>query len=225
VADALSRLPSREDQSANDASEHRSPPYDPYDDEAAYEFTIQVDDDELLECFQNFPVLELDEPFPLDYNHIAAAQAADNYLQQLLIHQPDCYFPQQLAPETSLVVYQSKPNDPWKICIPTVMLQDVIKLYHLSLNHVGMTRLHDSMALYFYHPRLRSSVEAFVRTCNACQRHKITTHHYTELPPRDAQVSPWREVAVDLVGPWDIEIHGTTFKLQALTIIDTVTNY
>jgi transposase InsO family protein len=46
-----------------------------------------------------------------------------------------------------------------------------------------------------------------------------------ELPPRDAQVSPWREVAVDLVGPWDIEIHGTTFKLQALTIIDTVTNY
>jgi RNase H-like domain found in reverse transcriptase len=29
VADSLSRLPSREEQSANDASEHRSPPYDP----------------------------------------------------------------------------------------------------------------------------------------------------------------------------------------------------
>jgi RNase H-like domain found in reverse transcriptase/Integrase zinc binding domain len=183
VADALSRLPYREEQSANNALEHRSPLYDPYDDEAAYAFTTQVDDDELLECFLNFPVLELDKPFPLDYNHFAAAQAADNDLQQLLFQQPNRYFPPQLAPEMSLVVYPSKPNDPWKICLPTAMLQDVIKLYHLSLNHVGMTRLHDSMALYFYHPRLRSSVEAFVCTCDACQRDNITTHQYKELPP------------------------------------------
>ena len=36
---------------------------------------------------------------------------------------------------------------------------------------------------------------------------------------------PWHEVAVDLVGPWTIKLHGQGLKFSALTSIDTVTNY
>jgi hypothetical protein len=36
---------------------------------------------------------------------------------------------------------------------------------------------------------------------------------------------PWADIAVDLIGPWKATIHGHDLSFQALTIIDTVTNY
>ena len=35
---------------------------------------------------------------------------------------------------------------------------------------------------------------------------------------------PWDEVAVDLIGPWSIEIHDEQVEFKALTCIDMVTN-
>ena len=36
---------------------------------------------------------------------------------------------------------------------------------------------------------------------------------------------PWAEVAVDLIGPWNVKIRGTTTReVFALTIIDTTSN-
>ena len=45
-----------------------------------------------------------------------------------------------------------------------------------------------------------------------------------QLPPRDALITPWFEVAVDLIGPWNVTISSRVFTFQALTCIDTVTN-
>ena len=47
---------------------------------------------------------------------------------------------------------------------------------------------------------------------------------YGKLPPRNPQVVPWDEVAVDLIGPWKIEVNGREFIFLALTCIDPVTN-
>jgi len=54
--------------------------------------------------------------------------------------------------------------------------------------------------------------------------HKSTTKEYGHLPPRVAGVFPWRTVAVDLIGPWKIEINGKELEFNALTCIDPVTN-
>ena len=35
---------------------------------------------------------------------------------------------------------------------------------------------------------------------------------------------PWSEVAVDLIGPWTININGEDIQFRAITFIDTVTN-
>ena len=35
---------------------------------------------------------------------------------------------------------------------------------------------------------------------------------------------PWREVAVDLIGPWQLQIANQDFEFSALTMIDMVTN-
>jgi hypothetical protein len=47
---------------------------------------------------------------------------------------------------------------------------------------------------------------------------------YGYLPPREALVAPWIEVAVDLIGPWQVNIATRILLFQALTCIDTVTN-
>jgi len=38
-------------------------------------------------------------------------------------------------------------------------------------------------------------------------------------------LAPWQEVAVDLIGPWSIEVNGNTLTFNALTMIDTVSNW
>lgn len=45
------------------------------------------------------------------------------------------------------------------------------------------------------------------------------------MPPREALLCPWREIACDLIGPWTIEVMGQKLRFRALTIIDTVTNW
>ena len=47
---------------------------------------------------------------------------------------------------------------------------------------------------------------------------------YGQLAPREARFQPWYEVAIDTIGPWEIEINGGVHKFYALTMIDTVTN-
>jgi hypothetical protein len=45
-----------------------------------------------------------------------------------------------------------------------------------------------------------------------------------ELPPREAGILPWNEVAMDLIGPWTLNIQGAEVKFNALTCIDPASN-
>jgi hypothetical protein len=42
-----------------------------------------------------------------------------------------------------------------------------------------------------------------------------------KLPPG---LLPWSEIAVDMIGPWTLEVSNRTEKFSALTIINLVTN-
>ena len=65
-----------------------------------------------------------------------------------------------------------------------------------------------------------------MHSCETCQKTKVVGQGYGHHTPREAQVRPWYEIAVDLVGTWilhDEDGNGNAFS--ALTIMDTVTNY
>ena len=53
---------------------------------------------------------------------------------------------------------------------------------------------------------------------------KAVGRGHGHLAPREAALTPWRNVAVDLIGPWEINCAGHVLKYNALTIIDMVTN-
>jgi transposase InsO family protein len=59
---------------------------------------------------------------------------------------------------------------------------------------------------------------------NNCQKYKNVQRGHGETAPREAGLLPWSEIAVDMIGPWTVEVSNRTEKFSALTIIRLVTN-
>ena len=56
--------------------------------------------------------------------------------------------------------------------------------------------------MHFFHPHLKQQCEREVKRCDLCQRHKQVGRGHGELASREVALLPWRNVAVDLIGPW-----------------------
>jgi hypothetical protein len=100
---------------------------------------MAIDDSDLLDCFVNLPFSQ-GVPFVPSYNIIRDAQVGDARLTALRDKKPDSIINQQLAPDISLACYIPAPDQPWKIYLPSSLLDDTILWYHLVLGHIGMCR-------------------------------------------------------------------------------------
>ena len=78
-----------------------------------------------------------------------------------------------------------------------------------------MTRLYNTISVHFYHTTLKCRIESIIQSCDVCQRTKLSGLGYGQLPPHDALIAPWFEVAVDLIGPWNVTISSRVFTFQA----------
>jgi hypothetical protein len=234
LADSLSRLPRHGGMENSGPSQAESPIHNRMrnivGDDRQYEhsFSVLMDDDEIQHCFLNFPDVDSVRPFALDYQDLASSQTADPVLQHRLRNQPNKYSYQTFGTQsTRLLAYRAKPEDHWRICLPTSKLNTIISFYHKALGHAGSSRIYQTISMHFHNPELADSIRQYVRRCNACQRFKRTQVQYSKLPPREADAVPWNTVAVDLIGPWPWidPITGVEHQFNALTIIDVVTNY
>jgi transposase InsO family protein len=66
-------------------------------------------------------------------------------------------------------------------------------------------------------------IDAYVHSCDACQRYKDRGRGQGSLPPREVVSVPFEEIATDLIDPWSIEIDSQFLQIQVLTIVDTAT--
>jgi transposase InsO family protein len=82
----------------------------------------------------------------------------------------------------------------------------------------------DTMSETFYNPDLCPRIEATIKPCEHCQKYKNVQHGHGETAPREAGLLPWSEIAMDMIGPWTLEVGDRTEKFSARTIIDLVTN-
>ena len=237
LADMLSRLPFSERQDTvasiknpqdlyRDAElfKARTQEYDPLDpiSNSLSMMAIESSDD-LVHCFAHLPD-QSGIPFQLDFGTIAQAQERDAALTALKAKFPLQYVDRLLATDTNVCCHTTKPDDPLRIYLPDELLENSVRWYHLALSHVGSNRLFDTMSMHFYNKNLNSVIEKVVSTCDTCQRYKTVGRQHGELAPREAALIPWQEVAVDLIGPWTLNVAGQELKFLALTIIDTVTN-
>ena len=214
LADTFSRLPSK-----NIVVDH--PKNAKYKDQADNFFSI-IDDDDLLETYLNLPAPNVKNPLNMKYIH--ENQAVDARLNQRRQQHPDQY-PIKTIDNLPIICYRetiTAPQNNWKICIPTTLIEELIEWFHLLLGHAGATKLYHSIRPMFYHPHLKRVIDNF--KCDVCQRHKLQGPGYGLLPPRTARFAPWEEVHIDLVGPWPVKVGDKELMFQALTCIDPVTN-
>ena len=101
-----------------------------------------------------------------------------------------------------LVCYVTTQGEPWCIAIPDTLLDSIINCYHQILSHIGITRLYHTISVHFYHKSLKNRIETFIQSCDFCQQTKLPGIGYGQLPPQDALIAQWFEVAIDLIGPW-----------------------
>jgi len=69
---------------------------------------------------------------------------------------------------------------------------------------------------------MRKHIDRF--NCDYCKKNKLEGRGFGLLPEREVRSIPFEECAVDLIGPWTIQVRGNPYEFNALTVIDTVTN-
>ena len=242
VADTLSRLDRKENISPivgkNDA------PCSDIKDDALDNFYSVYDDSEIAEvfmsgmnpkdnlsnlvkehdCFLNLAETELDQ-HPLNLENIKELQDADEGLQKLKDKHPNLYFLKDINQTQNVLCYVRAGKDKdksWKIVLPDKLLKSTIKWFHIVTGHSGWNRLYMTISARYYNPALKTEVRRF--RCAACQKHKLPGKGYGLLPERELKEQPFDEVAVDLIGPWEVKVGNKQCVFKALTIIDPVTN-
>jgi hypothetical protein len=74
----------------------------------------------------------------------------------------------------------------------------------------------------YYHRDIQLLVDKF--HSKICQRNKLNGTGYGLFPERKVCSIPFKECAVDLIGPWIIQVCNKPYEFNALTLIDTVSN-
>lgn len=71
---------------------------------------------------------------------------------------------------------------------------------HDAAGHFGADKTLELLARHYYWPRMRQSVEAYVRSCDPCQRNKsVNAKPYGPLQPLDVPPAPWHTLSMDLI--------------------------
>ena len=155
--------------------------------------------------------------FPLAFPQLVKAQLDDSELQAIEQYETKRFY------EYDLKVYTR--NGDTKIVIPKALIPNTIKWYHPTMGHAGADRLLQSISKVLYAPGLKETVRSFVKTCDEdCQFHKNKGLGYGHLPPREEGMVPFKQVAIDTIGPWSTNVNGQKITINAYSIIDTCSN-
>ncbi len=121
------------------------------------------------------------------------------------------------------MLYGDPPNN-WKIPLPKSLLQPTFKCFHQVTGHPGRQRLFMQISSWYYHRDFWSLVDKF--HCKHCQRNNLyrSGTGYGLLPEHELCSVPFKECAVDLIGPWIIQVRNKLYEFNDLTVIDTVSN-
>ena len=68
-------------------------------------------------------------------------------------------------------------------------------------------------------------IRDYTKKCGPCQKAKRGLRGYGKVPIKDVETAPWRDVAVDLSGPWKAIVDNKEVWFHTLTIIDVFTGW
>ena len=190
VADALSRLPTMNEMLIINKNN---------DVLKKYARTVDVND----EC-------------PVDAGVLAAAQRNElrvrtSDLKRRVREDEDYY--RTMYDTHEIILYKNK------IYVPQPLRERMLNWYHHYLSHPGATRLVKTVQQSCDWPGLVADFVKLVNKCATCKKFKKTNKpKYGKLPVKTAEVTPWAEVHVDLIGPYTVKTQRLDTKGVPITL-------
>ena len=167
---------------------------------------------------------------PITFVEISREQKKDKMVQTLQTQAPDRLgevfedIGKKTGPDR--VVTELDSNDKQqRILIPASLRQRLMAWYHAMLVHPGGERMYNTLRQHYTWPNMHLEIKQYVKTCNACQRGKRGLKGQGKLPLKDIETEPWKDIAVDLAGPWEAVIDNQKVYFHTFTVIDVFTGW
>ena len=109
------------------------------------------------------------------------------------------------------------------IVIPQSLQHSTVQWLHSLLRRAGITCLSATLRKHFWFPNMQEFIAQFVQQCEYYQRCNKQVIKYGQLPPKQVKnIEPWREVHIDMIGPWRVTINQFEYEFRALTCVDSI---
>jgi hypothetical protein len=137
---------------------------------------------------------------------LETAQKRDPQLKKELLHKDCKYHLKDFhggggGTSRSLMCYNNK------IVVPKHLQKHVIDWYYITLCllwHPGINRTEATITQYLFWHKMRDQITNYAHACPTCQRNKHKAKKYGHLPPKEAEVTPWDKMSINLIGPCTI---------------------
>lgn len=112
--------------------------------------------------------------------------------------------------------------DHWRVCLPPVLVTNIIRAYHDDFGHFGLDKTLSIISKAFYWKGMRQDIKAHINDCVTCQRTKADKHPLPLMLRSVPSDRPRSLVSADLIGPLPIAKGGFC---HLLTVCDINTKY
>ena len=170
---------------------------------------IDNDINDALECFVNLLESYTPDQNLLSYDYILQKQQDYEKLLAFQVKYPNNYIYKSLDDDVEDILcyvrYNDDPSTQWIIALLESIIQETVKWFHIVMGHPGGKRLRESLQQRYHNHKLCHTIDKY--KCQQCQRHKLSGKVYGILPEREIKISPWKEVAINFIGPWKVKFN------------------
>jgi len=122
------------------------------------------------------------------------------------------------------VLYRRGKDKQPKLVVPQSLIQDVIDENHnpIFVAHPGNKRTFELIFLKYWWPKMRQSIEEYIRRCDKCQMRKGKQEFRAPLGEVEAPSEPFQVTSLDITGPYLVTPRTNRYLL---TFIDHFSKY
>ena len=118
--------------------------------------------------------------------------------------------------------YLESEEDDYQIVVPTTLRCKVMQAGHNQSGHFGINKTKILIQKHFYWPRMGQEINQHCKTCPRCLKFNYKKRSKEPLHPLPVISTPWRRIAIDIVGKLPRTQNGNSY---ILTIMDFATRY
>ena len=185
---------------------------------------MKLSEEEFALDVSSFSPEDFPENCPLSHAQTGCEQAKDAEFQQKRLNDPELFENREFVHADKRVTLVCD-KETHKIAVPPKLQKLAVRWCHIFLSHPGKTRMEKTVGQHCTWPKMRDAIQRVVRRCPTCLENKKVQQKYGLLPYKEADVTPWHTLCIDLIGPCDFgdPKKDTNVQLWCMTMIDPAT--